>query len=66
VARERRDGAGLGTVLGEQKIAAAVGGFAGALDSNDHFGFALAAWRTSTATGSRSWPLARPTTTTAA
>jgi FG-GAP repeat protein len=33
----------LGTVLGEQKIAAAVGGFAGALDANDHFGFAVAA-----------------------
>lgn len=32
-----------GTVLGEQKVATATGGFAGALDTNDHFGFALAA-----------------------
>jgi len=32
----------LGTVVGEQKIAASTGGFRGALDGADHFGHALA------------------------
>src|SRR5262245_4000423 len=33
----------MGTVIGEQKIASATGGFAGGLDATDHFGHALAA-----------------------
>ena len=32
-----------GTVIGEQKVATATGGFGGVLDTNDHFGSALAA-----------------------
>jgi hypothetical protein len=52
-----------GTVNAEQKLASATGGFTGALDDNDDFGFSVPRSATSTTTASGTWLRARASTT---